>query len=288
MAVHAQQSSHKRVYAFHDEVLEAVSEKAAEAMRAFAASINHAEGLLREYHNSQHAGVGVESSADLDGIRHNARLVFTMSWAKAVLYSRGVIDGVNAGNILAALLSMRAYVEMAATLRYTVDEMRPVVERCAAAGRVTVEDCARLAERFELLLHGGRFDWRTYFLEGAAALAEKRKRPKRKEERVAFDSKHLRVGDCIKKWSDKKPEVGFIYDYLCDVVHPNKGSNLVILRERDGGVFFDVRGEGRMGLLILERILPYAAALCMEAMSEVSLFVALLGAADDAIEIPTV
>jgi hypothetical protein len=277
--------SDQAVYAFRGDVLEAVSDKAAAAMRGFATSIAHAEGILREYHASQHAGVGVESSANLDGIRHNARLVFTMSWAKAVLYSRGVIDGVNSGNILAALLCLRAYVEMAATLRYTVEEMRPIVGRCVAAGRVTGEDCARLVERFDLLLHGGRFDWRTYFFEGPAAIAEKRKRPKRKEDRTAFETKHLRVGDCIKKWSGVRPEVGFIYDYLCDTVHPNKGSNLVLLRERDGGVFFDVRGEGRMGLLILERILPYAASLCSEVMSEITLFVASLGADDETVEI---
>jgi hypothetical protein len=62
------------------------------------------------------------------------------------------------------------------------------------------------------------------------------------------------------------PAAEFIYDYLSDLVHPNKGSNLVLLVERDGGPVFAADGESRMGMIIFERIFPYAASMCIRTM----------------------
>ena len=49
-------------------------------------------------------------------------------------------------------------------------------------------------------------------------------------------------------------------------VHPNKGSNFVLLVERGGGPVFDVGTENRFGTIIFERNFPYAASMCMKAM----------------------
>jgi hypothetical protein len=64
------------------------------------------------------------------------------------------------------------------------------------------------------------------------------------------------------------------------LVHPNKGSNLVLLVERGGGPVFDVGTENRFGTIIFERIFPYAASMCMKAMIDLQLVFAMLGADD--------
>ena len=106
-----------------------------------------------------------------------------------------------------------------------------------------------------------------------------RKRMKRtKQEKANFEMNSLRVGPCIDEWGKEVPAAEFIYDYLSDLVHPNKGSNLVLLVERDGGPVFAADGQSKMGILIFERIFPYAASMCMGAMIELQPFFALLGA----------
>jgi hypothetical protein len=39
------------------------------------------------------------------------------------------------------------------------------------------------------------------------------------------------------------------YDYLCDLVHPNKGSNLALIVERDQGPTFDVDGPAKLWIM---------------------------------------
>jgi hypothetical protein len=64
------------------------------------------------------------------------------------------------------------------------------------------------------------------------------------------------------------------------LVHPNKGSNLVLLVERGGGPVFDVGTENRFGMITFERIFPYAASMCMKAMIDLQPVFAMLGADD--------
>jgi hypothetical protein len=64
------------------------------------------------------------------------------------------------------------------------------------------------------------------------------------------------------------------------LVHPNKGSNLVLLVECGGGPVFDVGTENRLGMIIFERIFPYAASMCMKAMIDFQPVFAMLGADD--------
>jgi hypothetical protein len=47
---------------------------------------------------------------------------------------------------------------------------------------------------------------------------------------------------------------------------PNESSDLVLLVEYGGGPIFGVGTENRFGMIILERIFPYAASMCMKAM----------------------
>jgi hypothetical protein len=263
---------------FSDAVLNAVSPETRKSLQAFAESIARAEGVLREYHAAVPSSFTGQVADPMAAIRENARLVFTMTWAKAVLFSRSAVDSVNDGNLLVAFQSLRSYVELVAAVRFTVKRMEPLVRDAVARGQVSHETAQSLANHMQILLHGGRFNWTAYFEEGAAGMVDRKRMKRTQEAKAKFEMNSLRIGKCIDDWGKESPAAEFIYDYLSDLVHPNKGSNLVLLVERDGGPVFDVGTESRMGMVIFERIFPYAASMCMRAMIDFQPFFAMLGA----------
>lgn len=263
---------------FSDEVMSAVSSQTRKALGAFAESITRAEGFLREYHAAVPSAFTGDLEHPMAVIRENARLVHTMTWTKAVLFSRAIVDSVNDGNLLVAFQALRAYVELVAAVRFTVKQMQPLIQDAVVRGQVSTDAARSVAYHMEILLHGGRFNWAAYFEEGAAGIIDRKLVKRTREEKAKFELSSLRIGKCIEHWGKESPAVDFIYDYLCDLVHPNKGSNLILLVERNDGPVFDVGGTSRTGMLIFERIFPYAASLCMEAMVESQPFFMLLGA----------
>jgi hypothetical protein len=267
---------------FSDAVLNKVSPETRRSLNAFAESIVRAEGVLREYHAAVPAAFTGQFADPMAAIRENARLVFTMTWAKAVLFSGAIVDTVNDGNLLVAFQSLRGYVELVAAVRFTVKRMEPLVKDAVARGQVSHETAESLANHMQILLHGGRFNWTVYFEEGAAAIVDRKRMKRTQEDKAKYEKSSLRVGDCVKDWGKESPAAEFIYDYLCDLVHPNKGSNLLLLVDRDGGPVFDVGIESQMGMVIFERIFPYAASMCMKAMADFQPFFAMLGANEEA------
>jgi hypothetical protein len=262
---------------FSDAVMNAVSPETRKSLIAFGESIARAEGVLREYHAAVLSAFTGQAAGSRATIRENARLVFTMTWTKAVLFSRAVVDSVNDGNLLVAFQALRSYVELVAAVRFTVKRMEPLVNEAVARGQVSHETARSLANHVQVLLHGGRFNWATYFEEGAAAVVDRKRMKRTQQDKQRFKTNSLRIGKCVDDWGKESPAARFIYDYLSDLVHPNKGSNLVLLVERDGGPVFDVAG-GRMGMVIFEQIFPYAASMCMRGLIDFQPFFAMLGA----------
>ncbi len=52
----------------------------------------------------------------------------------------------------------------------------------------------------QILLHGGRFNWNAYFTEGAAAIVDRKRMKRTREEKVKFEMNSLRIGKCIEDW----------------------------------------------------------------------------------------
>jgi len=263
---------------FSDEVMSAVSPETRKALGAFAESIVRAEGVLREYHAAVPSAFTGSVENPMAMIRENARLVHTMTWTKAVLFSRAVVDSANDGNLLVAIQALRGYVELVAAVRFTAKQLQPLIHDAVVSRQVSSDTARSLAYHMDILLHGGRFNWEAYFKEGAAGIVDRKRLKRTKEEKAKFELNGLRIGKCIEHWGRESPAVEFIYDYLCDLVHPNKGSNLLLLVERDDGPVFDVGGSSRIGMLIFERIFPYAASLCIGAMADFQPVFMLLGA----------
>jgi hypothetical protein len=125
-------------------------------------------------------------------------------------------------------------VELVAAVRFTLRQMQPHIydgSKVDEAGnkideaQVSPDEAQLLNRRMATLLHGGRFNWEAYFKEGAKGVIDRKRVKRTKEEKAKFEENSLRIGKCVESWGKESPAVEFIYDYLCDLVHPNKGSN---------------------------------------------------------------
>lgn len=267
---------------FNEDAIAVFTPEVQRHMRAFAKGLGHAEGVLRGYHVHAKPSFTGDRSDPQAAIRESARLVFALSWSKAVLFSRAIIQGVNSANLLAASQSLRAYTEMVAALRYTMKQVLPIVKRSAASGTITAEDLRAVQGLLDTILHGGRFNWQLYFEEGVPAVMDRKKLKRSKEERQRFETGSLRIGTCIHDWGKDEPAAEFIYDYLCELVHPNKGSNLLMLvTTADDRTAFDADGNHQLGRDIFQRIFPFAVSMCMEGMTSTQPIFSILGMDDE-------
>jgi hypothetical protein len=262
------------------------TEATVKTLRVFPQMLGNLEALLLNYHKDNSAGLEARSPLPLENLNASGRQIATMFLTKTVYYSRAIIDNVNSRNLLVAFQSMRALIEVVATVRHTLEKLEPLIRECSNRGIVTAEEVHQLNYHCDLLLHGGRFDWQHYFENDAWAVLERKSKQRPKEERKQFEerARYLKIEKCIDSWSKKQPLVRFAYDYLCDLVHPNKGSNLVLLVKRGQNVLFDVDGSIELGYLIFEKIFPLAVKLCMDETGQLFLAFAILGADKERLE----
>ena len=272
-----------RNFEFDEDVENKFSEATRKTLIVFPKMLSGLEELLRNYHTDNPAALVERSPLPLENLNASGRLIATMFLTKTIYYSRAVIDCVNSRNLLVAFQSMRALVEVVAAVRHTLEKLEPLIHECISRGLVTSDEARQLNHHCDLLLHGGRFDWGHYFENGAWAVLERKGKPRSKEERREYEerARYLKVENCIKSWSKKQPLAGFAYDYLCDLVHPNKGSNLVLLAEQGQSAVFDVDGSKGLGYIIFDRIFPLVIKLCMDETDHLFLAFAILGADEE-------
>jgi hypothetical protein len=270
-------------FTFDEQVQRNLSEATVKTLKIFPEMLASLERLLRSYHKDNPAGLVERLSHPLENLNASGRQIATMFLTKTIYYSRAIIDNTNAGNLLVAFQSMRALIEAVAAVRHTVEKLEPLIHECSSRGIVTGEQAQQLNYHCDLLLHGGRFDWEHYFENGAWAVLERKGKQRPKEERQKYEerARHLKIDKCIESWSKKQPLARFAYDYLCDLVHPNKGSNLVLLVQREQSVLFDVDGSTQLGHLIFDRIFPLVIKLCMDETGHLFIAFAFLGADEE-------
>jgi hypothetical protein len=275
-----------REFRLDHEVERNLSDATVKTLKVFPQMLDNLERLLRSYHKDNPAGLVERSPLPLENFNASGRQIATMFLTKAIYYSRAIIDNVNSRNLLVAFQSMRALVEVVAAVRYTLEKLEPLIHEFSSRGVVTAEQAQQLNHHCDLLLHGGRFDWEHYFENGAWAVLERKGKPRSKEERQKFEerARYLKIDRCIESWSKKQPLAHFAYDYLCDLVHPNKGSNLVLLLKREQSVLFDVDGSIELGNLIFDKIFPLVIKLCMDETGHLFIAFAFLGADEERVK----
>jgi hypothetical protein len=269
------------LYVLNKTSLEMFNDVTQKSLVGLDGSIKRAEGIVEGYHKFLDASHVEKPDNNLEDLQSSARQLFSLSWTKYVFLGRGVLEGINLGNLLVTCNTLRAIFELAATLNYTIEKINPYVVKSADRGEINNEDLKVMLNLIKVLIHGGGFNWKVYFEEGIPGYLERKQLVRTKEEKQRFSSNSLRIGTCVKHWSRKEPLAEFVYDYLCDLVHPNKGSNLLVMLARDHGLIFHHDEVSPTGVEILDKILHPTIKMSMGVMAHTQPVLAHLGATDE-------
>lgn len=160
---------------------------------------------------------------------HYIELLWAAYVVKFSSLMRDVILAVNQGDFLTYGLIGRSMIEHAAVLRYYhTNHIVPRLQQPIQRGTVSVEEIQELIVVLDQHLRGSRFDWESFFKGDFDTLSKK---PKPQVQQV-------RVNECITQWAKESASVGVLYDLFCDLVHPNVGSTLLMMRVWPDGIGF--------------------------------------------------
>ena len=127
--------------------------------------------------------------------------------------------------------SARSILENAATLRYHSKDADVTLLRTSE--RPSTESIAAAFSKLDRLIRGSRFTWDALL---SGRFDEVRAKPDYEELRQTH------VQTCLGHWYRESPKVESLYSMLCDMVHPNFGSSLLVIRTDNGSLL--AGGEG--------------------------------------------
>lgn len=148
-------------------------------------------------------------------------LIWAAYAAKISTLMQSMILAVNRDDFLTYGLIGRSMIEHTAVLRYYhKTQIVPHLQEPLGAGSVTTQALQELIEILDQHLRGGLFDWESFLKHDFGNLFSRRR----------SNRKQFRVGKCIEEWTKNDSSITVLYDLFCDLVHPNLGSTLLIVR----------------------------------------------------------
>ena len=135
-------------------------------------------------------------------------------------------DSLNQSWYLTYAQSGRSILENAATVRHYSRHGDFVAlrdaQRKGPPPTTVLEKAITTVDRF---IRGNRFTWQAFVSKKFDELSN-----------VADDPEmaQVNVQTCLSSWYKGSPQIKGLYDLLCDLVHPNLGSNLTVIRTYDG------------------------------------------------------
>lgn len=116
----------------------------------------------------------------------------------------------------------RSIIENTATLRYyAMQEDFTTTQQNYHHNSLDTETINRSIEILDRFIRGTRFSWDA-FIEGR--FNELSNTPH--QEHLA----QVNIRTCLNHWFKESPKIESLYDLLCDLVHPNFGNNLLVIR----------------------------------------------------------
>jgi hypothetical protein len=191
----------------------------------------HAHVVSVRNRNAASFDLVVPESSSLDTyIGAVLTLLFGIYSAKFSELVGAVITSTVEQNYLVFAYCGRGLIETTATLRFynrKAIKLAQSAKNLDAFSEAELRDIAILLDKHA---RGGRFDWARYFEGGRKAMVE---------HLVAIQKKHevpnlanplqVNVKTTIDAWSSTEPAITLLYDYFCELVHPNIGSNFLVV-----------------------------------------------------------
>lgn len=153
----------------------------------------------------------------------------------------------------------RAIIEHTAYCRYfSVNKNCQELKRAFEANELTDAQTNRALEDLDRFVRGTRFSWDAFVEKRFAELNKQPHQPHLKQ---------IHINDCLRDWYQEKPNLEHLYDLLCDLVHPNFGSTLMIVRSMDR----EVVAGGSGGSYLCSFIVTPTLACVVGAYNEIQL-----------------
>jgi hypothetical protein len=199
----------------------------------------HSYIMSVEYSKNAKWPTGEEDPISFVGLFY--KFIYAQYVVKYEELTANFIHAINEKNYLVMALCGRALIEVTATLRYynisSHDAVARALKKKGAAGDepINLELMKKLYSLSDQHMKGSSIDWSEFFVSDRKTfikgLVEKeRTRLRREKPKKNTFPKPLPIGRALDSWFDKDPEyVAFIYNLLSDLVHPNLGSNLLMM-----------------------------------------------------------
>lgn len=181
----------------------------------------------------------LEKHAEIEAVRPLTRFPVEsfngyIDFALAIYYSklsqlfRSVAKSIENEDYLIYAQCGRAILENTATIRYySRHEDFRLASNAWKSATMTDPILRNANETLDRFIRGNRFSWEA-FMEGR--LNDLSKTPH--QEHLA----QINSNTCLQKWFKENASLESLYDIFCDLVHPNFGSNLLVLGASDKGL----------------------------------------------------
>lgn len=160
-------------------------------------------------------------------------LLYGIYSAKFAELAGGVIESTVHHHYLVFAYCGRGFIETTATLRFYSNKTRKLF---SSAKNPDVFDAAELSAIAKLLdkhARGGRFDWTRYWKVGRKDMVDHLASTGSAPEKTAMSNpSQVNVETTIDTWVSGEPAIELIYDYFCELVHPNIGSKRMRVARR--------------------------------------------------------
>ncbi len=194
---------------------------------------------------------------------HYVDIVLAVSLHKFSSLIATLIESVNRGNYLTYALTGRSMIEHVATLRYYWEKrLAPIIQTASERGSLTPDERKSAILSLDQHLRGSRFDWLSFELKDYRQLKEsqasrrRQKRGTQSETRRENFPDQINVQTAIDHWAKAEPGIHIAYDIFCDLVHPNLGSNFLVMTRDEGRLRVDPQGASAIGFDIFRQSLP--------------------------------
>lgn len=171
------------------------------------------------------------------------KFLYALYQAKYAELTGALIESVNNKNYLLFGLCGRSLLELTAILRYYTKKIQPIINEAANTGSFTKEQQQKMVDILDSHARGGRFNWNEFHSGDRAKFAEHLVEARRKKRGINQQSttildkinpEQVNVLTAIDQWEREDSGILLIYEYFCELVHPNLGSNFLVMGSKAG------------------------------------------------------
>jgi hypothetical protein len=159
----------------------------------------------------------------------------------------GLIEAANSHQFIVFGLCGRTLIEVTATLRYYHKKIVPVIQEAVASGVTTDKQWQEILSSLDKHARGGRFNWQEFWfgdrkkfafhlVESAKNSGKKKNSHVEGEIQKQPNPEQVNALTAINQWAEEAPSIQLSYSFFCELVHPNLGSNFLVMGSKDGNL----------------------------------------------------